>query len=127
VEIVKRLSFVHIETRVGPGDEHAAAQSAVAPDVPIRLRLMTADDAVGIARCTYRCYSYSIPDEFLYYPDHLCEMLHGGLLEVCVAVTDEDEIVGVLTVELDHPRAWWATWARPWSIRASAGTACSSG
>jgi anti-sigma regulatory factor (Ser/Thr protein kinase) len=105
VELVKRLAFAHIETRLGSADERGTAVPVVAPDVPISLRLMTADDAVGIARCTYRCYGYSIPDEFLYYPDHLCEMLQGGLLEVCVAVTEDDEIVGVLTVELDHPRA----------------------
>lgn len=105
VEIVKRLSFEHIETRVEPRDERAAAPPPAPPDVPITLRPMTADDAVGVARCTYRCYGYSIPDQFLYYPDHLREMLHGGLLEVCVAVTGEGEIVGVLTVELDHPGA----------------------
>jgi serine/threonine-protein kinase RsbW len=105
VEIVKRVAFEHIETRVGPEDDPSVVRPPAAPDVSISLRLMRPDDAVGVARCTYRCYGYSIPDQFLYYPDHLREMLHGGLLEVCVAVTAEGEIVGVLTAELDHPGA----------------------
>jgi serine/threonine-protein kinase RsbW len=68
----------------------------------VTLRLMTPDDAVAVARCTYACYGYTVPDDYLYFPDHMREMLHGGLLEVCVGATAEGEIVGCLTREVDR-------------------------
>ena len=36
---------------------------------------MTPDDAIGVARCTYAVYGYSVPDEYLYFPDRMREML----------------------------------------------------
>ena len=81
---------------------------------------MTPDDAIAVARCTYAVYGYTLPDEYLYFPDRLCEMLDGGLLEVCVGTTPDGEVVGVLTCEVERPGAPSATWKRAWSIRASA-------
>ena len=66
---------------------------------------MTPDDAVAVARCTYACYGYTVPDDYLYCPDHLREMLLGGLLEVCVGATADGEIVSCLTRELTRPGA----------------------
>ena len=66
---------------------------------------MIPDDAVAVARCTYAVYGYTVPDDYLYFPDHLKEMLEGGLLEVCVGVTPEGEVIGCLTCEVEHPGA----------------------
>ena len=102
VEIVKRLPFTPIDAYpTGPPTPAAAPPSAE----PVTLRLMTPDDAVAVARCTYAVYGYTVPDDYLYFPDHLREMLEGGLLEVCVGVTPEGEVVSCLTREVDHPGA----------------------
>lgn len=103
VEIVKRLAFDHVETGLAPEDRQRPAASAVAVDAPVTLRLMTPDDAVPVARCTYRCYGYTVPDEYLYFPDRLREMLTAGLLEICVGVTAGGEIASLLTLEVDQP------------------------
>ena len=103
VEIVKRLPFKHIDAY--PGSEAPPAVAPSPPPVstqPVTLRPMTADDAIAVARCTYSVYGYSLPDEFLYFPERIKEMLAGGLLEVCVAVTPDGEIVACLTRELER-------------------------
>ena len=106
VEIVKRLPFAAIDAYPGTVKPSAVAPAAVDPQAtPVTLRLMTPDDAVAVARCTYACYGYTVPDDYLYFPDHMREMLHGGLLEVCVGATAEGEVVSCLTREVDRPGA----------------------
>jgi len=104
VEIVKRLPFTPIDAP-GAGPKPATPPSRVPATTPVTVRLMTPDDAVAVARCTYACYGYTVPDDYLYSPDHLCEMLVGGLLEVCVGATADGEIVSCLTRELTRPGA----------------------
>jgi serine/threonine-protein kinase RsbW len=102
VEIVKRLPFRDIEAYPAvPGQPVVTA----GPAEPVTLRLMTPEDAVAVARCTYAVYGYTVPDDYLYFPDHLREMLEGGLLEVCVGVTPSGEVVSCLTREVDRPGA----------------------
>jgi len=106
VEIVKRLPFAAIDAYPDTVKPSAAAPAAVHPQAdPVRLRPMTPDDAVAVARCTYAVYGYTVPDDYLYFPDHMREMLHGGLLEVCVGENADGEIVSCLTREVDRPGA----------------------
>ena len=37
--------------------------------------LMTPDDAIAVARCTYAVYGYTLPDDYLYFPELMREML----------------------------------------------------
>ena len=106
VEIVKRLPFEHIETYIAAGK--AAAVAPAPPETspaPVTLRLMTPDDAIAVARCTYAVYGYTLPDEYLYFPDRLREMLDGGLLEVCVSRRPTARWWAYLTCEVEHPGA----------------------
>jgi serine/threonine-protein kinase RsbW len=106
VEIAKRLPFTAIDAYPAIVKPGAVAPAAVDPRAtPVTLRLMTPDDAVAVAQCTYAVYGYTVPDDYLYFPDHMCEMLHGGLLEVCVGATAEGEIVSCLTREVERPGA----------------------
>ena len=102
VEIVKRLPFTPIDAYAGVAEQAAAAPPSAEP---VTVRLMMPDDAVAVARCTYAVYGYTVPDDYLYFPDHMREMLEGGLLEVCVGVTPRGEVVSCLTREVDHPGA----------------------
>jgi len=106
VEIVKRLPFQAIDTYIAGGTAPPVAPATpVAPTVPVAVRLMTPEDAIGVARCTYTVYGYTVPDDYLYFPDRIREMLHGGLLEVVVGATPDGEIVSCLTCEVAHPGA----------------------
>ena len=90
VEIVKRLSFEPIEAFIATGKAAPVAEASAEPvTAPVTLRLMTPDDAIAVARCTYAVYGYTLPDEYLYFPDRMREMLAGGLLEVCIGTTSD--------------------------------------
>jgi len=106
VEIVKHLPFDHVETCLGEDlAAGAAATSTETSTASVSVRAMMPDDAIGVARCTYAVYGYSVPDEYLYFPDRMREMLRGGLLEICVGATADGEIVSCLTREVARPGA----------------------
>jgi hypothetical protein len=105
VEIVKHLPFDHIEAYIAAGGAPPVSKSPEASTAPVTLRAMTPEDAIGVARCTYAVYGYSVPDDYLYVPDRIREMLDGGLLEVCVGATADGEIVSCLTREVARPGA----------------------
>src|SRR3984893_9011637 len=105
VEIVKHLPFDHIEAYIAAGGAPPVAKSPEASTAAVTLRAMTPEDAIGVARCTYAVYGYSVPDDYLYVPDRMREMLDGGLLEVCVGATADGEIVSCLTREVARPGA----------------------
>jgi len=106
VEIAKRLPFDHIEAFIATGKAApVAAPSTAIADAAVTLRLMTPDDAIAVARCTYAVYGYTLPDDYLYFPDRMREMLAGGLLEVCVGTTPDGEVVCYLTCEVEHASA----------------------
>jgi len=103
VEIVKRLPFDHIEAYIAGKGAAPVAASTEPSTAPVTVRSMTPDDAIAVARCTYAVYGYTVPDDYLYFPDRIREMLKGGLLEVCVGATPDDEIVSCLTREVARP------------------------
>jgi hypothetical protein len=95
---------------------------------------MTPDDAVAVARCTYAVYGYTLPNDYLYFPERLRELLagpgrHSRTPEVaarCVAVLSElglcewrpdrtNPALGVLSskeTKLERSRAYVACAAR---------------
>jgi serine/threonine-protein kinase RsbW len=81
--------------------DRSTEEPPLATDKP-RLRLMTEDDAVALARCIYRAYGYTYVD-FIYYPDRIAEMLRAGLMMSCVAENDAGEIVGHLALLRNGP------------------------
>jgi serine/threonine-protein kinase RsbW len=103
VEIVKRVTAKAVPD--GDAQRPSAPPPAAHPDTPIAIRLMTPDDAEAVIRCTYRTYGYTAPDEKLYDPAHLRELLDGGLYEVCLGVTADGEVAGFLDLELERPQA----------------------
>jgi serine/threonine-protein kinase RsbW len=105
VEILKRLPYSAIDAYPEEDVAPAGTTAPAAPLAPVTVRMMTPEDAVGVARCTYAVYGYTVPDEYLYFPDRIREMLHGGLLEVVVAATSDGDIVACLTSEVAHPGA----------------------
>lgn len=84
--------------------EERERPSAPAPTAPPRLRMMTPDDALALARCIYRSWGYTYA-EFVYFPDRIREMLASGLMISCVAEGDGGEIVGHVALLRDGPEA----------------------
>ncbi len=102
VELVKRVPLTHVEAHLTEADKQGAPPLP-AGDVPVALRLMAPDDAVAVARCTYRTYGYTAPDQELYFPDRMRELLEGGLLFACLGVIPGGEVASYLAIELDRP------------------------
>jgi anti-sigma regulatory factor (Ser/Thr protein kinase) len=97
IEFTASLPARPVEDYLTAADlDRPAGEPPLATSVP-RLRLMTADDAVALARCVYRAYGYTYVD-FIYYPDRIAEMLRSGLMMSCVAENGTGEIVGHLAL-----------------------------
>jgi anti-sigma regulatory factor (Ser/Thr protein kinase) len=96
IEVVKNL--VSAPT---PAPEPPALSDAAPPVAVDRttLRLMTAGDAMDLARCIYRAYGYTYGADFVYFPDKVAELLAAGRLASCVAVNETGEVVGHLGLQ----------------------------
>ncbi len=60
----------------------------------IAVRAMEVVDAIGLARCIYRCYGYTYKDHTLYEPRHIAHALRTGLMQSVVGVTPAGDVVG---------------------------------
>ncbi len=85
------------------GPDRAIVGELLDPNVPdatddeaqaVDVRAMEVADAIGLARCIYRCYGYTYKDHTLYEPRHIAHALRSGLMQSVVAVTPAGEIVG---------------------------------
>lgn len=74
-------------------EEHPGV-APVDADAPITVRSLRTSDAVGLARCVYRCYGYTYANDFIYNPDQVLSLIERGLLRSFVAVTPDGEVVG---------------------------------
>ncbi len=104
VELVKNFPF---ETVVDVEPSSAISQPSnveLAPESEkVNLRLMRSDETVSLARLIYRVYGYTYPHEDIYYPEKFASLIESGLVTSCVAVNEEDDIVGHLGVFLETP------------------------
>ena len=63
---------------------------------------MDPSDALGVARCVYRCHGYTYLDPVMYRPRLLRGALRSGLVHALVAVTPEGEIVGHIALSWER-------------------------
>lgn len=98
---------------VGPDEVELAEGGGPLPDDVDRVsdevadgvvvREMVAADAVGLARCVYRCYGYSYLDPMMYRPARIRRALGSGAMRSVVAVTADGEVVGHIAVTFERP------------------------
>jgi anti-sigma regulatory factor (Ser/Thr protein kinase) len=102
VELVKNYSFEHLaEVESSTNDTN---KSDLAPKSgKVNLRLMRPDETVSLARLIYRVYGYTYPHEDIYYPEKFASLIESGLVTSCVAVNEQEEIIGHLGVFLEEP------------------------
>lgn len=72
----------------------------------LEIRRMEPEDALGLARCIYRCYGYSYKTALLYEPGQVAEAIRAELMRSVVAVNSAGEVVGhcALFVEREGDR-----------------------
>ncbi|TSA27786.1 ATP-binding protein, partial [bacterium] len=104
VVFVKNLPYKNI-TEFDEFREEKEEAPSDKKEVELTYRLMTADDAVPMARCMYRSYGYSYGNDFVYYPGKVKELIKSKLLHSCVVLNPEGELVGHLAMMLDSPKA----------------------
>ncbi|MBX2976026.1 MAG: ATP-binding protein [Ignavibacteriaceae bacterium] len=106
LELIKSLPYRDIEDYVS---KEEAEQSKNLPQAdssePLKFMMMMSSHAVNLARCVYRSYGYSYPNDTIYFPDRRKELLESGLIEACIVVNSSDEIVGHLAMVKDAPMA----------------------
>ena len=106
VELVKNLPYKNIEAYVSEAERDSVqALPPVSPDIEVTVRPIQAEDSVSLARCIYRCYGYTYPMDYIYYPDRLREMLESGLLIAYVALNPEGEVIGHIALRKHSPEA----------------------
>ena len=103
VELVKNFSFEHVND-VEDSISTETSESDLAPKTEkVNLRLMRPDETVSLARLIYRVYGYTYPHEDIYYPEKFASLIESGLVTSCVAVNEQEEIIGHLGVFLETP------------------------
>lgn len=100
LEMLLHLPEEALETLLTESDRAAVAEPPVSA-APIQVRSAEPADAVGVARCVYRCYGRSYGSQYLYLPERLKRMWEQGTVVSVVAVADE-EIVGHLCYWLEN-------------------------
>ena len=66
------------------------------------IRPMEPADALGVARCVYRCYGYSYLHPMMYQPDQMRRALRSGVMHSVVAVAASGEVVGHCALSFNH-------------------------
>ncbi|BDZ70761.1 GNAT family N-acetyltransferase [Methanobacterium petrolearium] len=104
VELVKNFPFESVNELESPPNTLISPKEDLAPKSEmVDLRLMRPDETVSLARLIYRVYGYTYPHEEIYYPEKFASLIKSGLVTSCVAVNEQNEIVGHLGVFLETP------------------------
>lgn len=102
VDIIKKVPYSQ-SSAFTPGDAKVLSPTVAAlpSNIPIAVRKTQPEDAVNLARCIYRCYGYSYPVDYFYYPDMLKELLEKQLLLSYIAINPEGEVIGHIAIKRD--------------------------
>jgi len=104
VELVKNFPFESVNNMDPSNTKSLSSEVELAPaSEKFILRMMRPDETVSLARLIYRVYGYTYPHEDIYYPEKFASLIESGLVTSCVAVNEQDEIIGHLGVFLETP------------------------
>jgi len=105
-EIVKNLPAIDIrdEMDISEHHEHLKAEP-VDPDAEIRIDIFKHSKVHELVRLIYKCYGYSYPNEFMYYPEQIEARLHAEVMSSCGAYNSDNELIGHLALVFSKPGA----------------------
>lgn len=95
VDLVKRLP-----PRVEPPKPEP---EPLAAEVPVEIRLLRPEEALGLERCVYHTYGYSYATEELYDPERMAGLIRSGQQISAGAVTPDGEVVGHASLSGEAP------------------------
>ncbi len=104
VEIVKYLPSVDVRREMEISEHQEHLDAAPAPkDEEITIGLLKAEETVELVRLLFKCYGYSYPNEFMYYPDQIRARIEAGTMTSCGAYNPAGELVGHLALIVEKP------------------------
>ncbi|TAL10133.1 MAG: GNAT family N-acetyltransferase [Nitrospirae bacterium] len=106
VELIRELPAADFRDRADPAEHRATVAAAEAhPEEAIATRPMRPEEAADLARLIYRCYGYTYPGEFIYYPEKVEAKQRAGMMKSYVACNQRGELVGHLALTFPRPGA----------------------
>ncbi len=106
VELVKELPSAEVRYQSDTAEHPKALDTAEAhPEEALTTRIMRPEEAVDLARLVYRCYGYTYPSEFVYYPQQVEAKQRTGLMKSFAVYNSRGEMVGHIALTFDHPGA----------------------
>ncbi|MFM8551853.1 MAG: ATP-binding protein [Nitrospiraceae bacterium] len=106
VELIRELPAEDFRNRADPKEHQAAVEAAEAhPDETITTRPMKPEESAELARLVYRCYGYTYPGSFIYYPEKVEAQQRAGLMKSYVACNQRGELIGHLAMTFPRPDA----------------------
>ena len=106
VEITKNLPYKSIAEYISKEEKQNNPDlSIVSKDTPVKIRLMGPDGTLDLARCVYRTYGYTYPNDDIYYPEKMKEFIEGGLQISHVALDSNNEVIGHTGIRKEKPDA----------------------
>jgi hypothetical protein len=83
--------------------DHETTTDEIIDPEPPRIERLRRDHLASLARCTWRVYGHTYVASFLYHPDETWKMVESGRLHSVVALDADDEVIGHVAIELEHP------------------------
>ncbi|MDE3226576.1 MAG: ATP-binding protein [Nitrospirota bacterium] len=106
VELIRELPAEDFRDKADPQEHRATVEAAEAhPEEAIATRPMHLEEAAELARLVYRCYGYTYPGEFIYYPEKVEAKQRAGLMKSYVACNQRGDLIGHLALTLPRPGA----------------------
>lgn len=106
VELIRELPAEDFRDKADPKEHRATVEAAEAhPEETIATRPMRPEEAAELARLVYRCYGYTYPGEFIYYPEKVEAQQRAGLMKSYVACNQRGELIGHLAMTFPRPGA----------------------
>jgi len=106
VELIRELPAEDFRDKADPKEYQASLEAAEAhPEEAISTRPMRPEEAPDLARLVYRCYGYTYPGEFIYYPEKVEAQQRAGLMKSYVACNQRGELIGHLAMTFPRPGA----------------------
>lgn len=102
LELIKSFRYKDVEEYISTEEREVSKNLPQAPsDEPLKFLMMTPDQSINLARCVYRSYGYSYPNDTIYFPERRKELLDSGIIEACIVLNSSNEIVGHLAMVKD--------------------------
>jgi len=105
-EIVKNLPAKDIREEMDIREHHKHLKAEPAPpDAKFTIEIFNHKDVNDLVRLVYKCYGYTYPNEFMYYPEKIEALLHGDLMASCGAYDSNGKLIGHLALVFSKPGA----------------------